>query len=170
MTGLSKPELATNDGHKCRTEDVSRAKEDRIVSRALRIVEGRARRPGSPMGDPSSCGAYFRLRLGNEEREHFEAAFLDSRNRLIVTERLFSGTIDGAQVSPRIVAQRALALNATAVIVAHNHPSGHPEPSSADRAITSQLKEVLQMVDVRLLDHFVVTGDQAVSLAVRGLL
>lgn len=150
-------------------DDGSRAKEDKIVCRALRIVEGRARAPGCPMGDPESCGAYFRLRLGNEEREHFEAAFLDSRNRLIATERLFSGTIDGAQVSPRIVAQRALALNATAVVLAHNHPSGHPEPSSADRAITAHLKDILQMLDVRLLDHFVVTADQAVSLAVRGL-
>ena len=101
-------------------------------------------------------------------REHFEVAFLDSRHRLIAVERMFSGSVDGAQVHPRVVVQRALALNAAAAMVAHNHPSGYAEPSAADRAVTTQLKSALAMVEVRLLDHFVVTADRAVSMAARG--
>lgn len=145
-------------------------RDDRAIARALRILARRACKPGQAMGDVSTCGAFFRLRLGNEGREHFEVAFLDAQHRLLAVERLFSGTIDGAHVSPRIVVQRALAMNAAAIILAHNHPSGSPEPSAADEAITSQLKRVLQLVDVRLRDHFVVTGDQALSMAGRGLL
>lgn len=122
------------------------------------------------MSDPGTCGRFFRLRLGDEAREHFEVAFLDTRHRLIAAERLFSGTVDGAEVHPRIVVQRALVLNAAAVMVAHNHPSGHAEVSAADRAVTARLKNVLLLVDIRLLDHFVVTADQAVSMAARGLL
>ena len=96
-------------------------------------------------------------------------AFLDTQHRLIAVERLFSGSVDSAEVRPRIVVQRALALNAAAVMVAHNHPSGDAEPSAADRAVTAQLKSVLRVVDVRLLDHFVVTAGQAVSMAAMGL-
>lgn len=95
---------------------------------------------------------------------------MDAQHRLLAVERLFSGTIDGANVYPRIVLQRALALNSAAVILAHNHPSGNPDPSAADRAITTRLKEALGLVDVRLLDHFVVTADQALSVAARGML
>jgi DNA repair protein RadC len=106
--------------------------------------------------------------LGGEEREHFEAAFLNTRHQLIAAERLFSGTVDGAEVHPRIVIQRAMALNAAAILLAHNHPSGHTEPSAADRALTARLKVALGLVDVRLLDHFVVTAGEAVSMAARG--
>jgi DNA repair protein RadC len=148
----------------------ARGRDDKVIALALDILERRAGRPGRLMGDAVTCGAYFRLRLGGEGREHFEVAFLDTRNRLIAVERLFSGTVDGAVVTPRIVVQRALALNGAAVIVAHNHPSGDAQPSRADCVITTQLKSVLQMVDVRLLDHFIVTGTEAVSLAARGLL
>lgn len=150
--------------------DAARARDDKVIARALGILERRAGKPGRLMGDAVTCGAFFRLRLGGEGREHFEVAFLDTRNRLIAVERLFSGTVNGAVVTPRIVVQRALALNAAAVIVAHNHPSGDPEPSRADCVITTQLKSVLQMVDVRLLDHFIVTATESVSLAARGLL
>ncbi len=151
-------------------EAAARLRDDRAIARALRILARRACRPGQTMGDVPTCSAFFRLRLGNEGREHFEVAFLDAQHRLLAVERLFSGTIDGAHVSPRIVVQRALALNAAAIILAHNHPSGSPEPSAADRAVTAQLKSVLQLVDVRLLDHFVVTADQALSMAGRGLM
>ncbi len=101
-------------------------------------------------------------------REHFEVAFLDSQHRLIAVERLFSGSLDGAEIHPRIIVQRALALNAAGILVAHNHPSGNTEPSAADKAVTAQLKAALRMVEVRLLDHFVVTNSQAVSMAARG--
>lgn len=149
-------------------EEASRRREDRAIARALRILERRAGSCGQSLGDVATCEAFFRLRLGGEMREHFEVAFLDSRHRLIAVERMFSGSVDGAQVYPRVVVQRALALNAAAIMVAHNHPSGYAEPSAADRAVTTQLKSALGMVEVRLLDHFVVTADQAVSMAARG--
>ncbi|MGT3860537.1 JAB domain-containing protein [Stenotrophomonas maltophilia] len=120
------------------------------------------------LSEVATCGAFFRLRLGSEEREHFEAAFLNTRHQLIAVERLFSGTVDGAEVHPRIVVQRALALNASAVLLAHNHPSGNTEPSAADCALTARLKAALVLVDIRLLDHFVVTGAEVVSMASRG--
>ncbi|MEL6046736.1 JAB domain-containing protein [Stenotrophomonas maltophilia] len=146
----------------------ARVREDRAIARALRILAQRVGEAGELLGDPTTCGAFFRLRLGSEPREHFEAAFLDTRHRLIAVERLFSGTVDGAEVHPRIVVQRALALNASALLLAHNHPSGNPDPSAADRALTARLKIALGLVDVRLLDHFVVTASASVSLAARG--
>lgn len=152
------------------TEAASQLRDDRAIARALRILQRRACKPGQAMSDVTTCGAFFRLRLAHEAREHFEVAFLDAQHRLLAVERLFSGTIDGANVYPRIVLQRALALNSGAVILAHNHPSGNPDPSAADRAITTRLKEALGLVDVRLLDHFVVTADQALSMAARGML
>lgn len=148
----------------------SRVREDRVIARALRILENRASKPGVLMSDPGTCGRFFRLRLGNEAREHFEVAFLDTRHRLIAVERLFSGSIDAAEVHPRIVVQRALDLNCAAVLLAHNHPSGHPEPSQMDLAVTARLKRALGLVEVRVLDHFVVTAQEAVSMAARGLL
>lgn len=152
------------------SEGAVRAREDRTIDRALRILEQRVRGPGPSLSEGATCGAFFRLRLGGEEREHFEAAFLNTRHQLIAVERLFSGTVDGAEVHPRIVVQRALALNASAVLLAHNHPSGHAEPSAADRVLTARLKAALGLVEVRLLDHFVVTTGEAVSMAARGLI
>lgn len=136
-----------------------------ILGQALEILESRAMVSGLLLGDPDVAGRFFRLRLGNEIREHFEVAFLDARNRLIAVERLFSGSIDCAEIHPRIVVQRALAQNAAAVLLAHNHPSGHCEPSEADRAITKRLKEVLAMVEVRVVDHLVVSAGQNTSMA-----
>jgi len=149
-------------------EGAVRTREDRTIARALHILDRRVHERGQLLGDAATCSAFFRLRLGCEQREHFEAAFLNTKHELIGVERLFSGTVDGAQVYPRIVVQRSLALNAAAVLLAHNHPSGHAEPSSADRALTAQLKTILGLVDVRLLDHFVVAAGEAVSLASRG--
>ncbi|MCD9045928.1 JAB domain-containing protein [Luteimonas sp. MHLX1A] len=151
-----------------RSEGAVRAREDRTIDQALRILEQRLRGLGPSLSEVVTCGAFFRLRLGSEEREHFEAAFLNTRHQLIAVERLFSGTVDGAEVHPRIVVQRALALNASAVLLAHNHPSGHAEPSAADRALTARLKSALGLVEVRLLDHFVVTAGEAMSMAARG--
>ena len=150
------------------SEGAARAREDRTIARALRILERRGGEPGQLLSNPVTCGAFFRLRLGGERREHFEAAFLNTRHQLIAVERLFSGTVDGAEVHPRILVQRALALNASAVLLAHNHPSGNTEPSAADRALTARLKAALGLVDVRLLDHFVVTAGEVASMAARG--
>jgi DNA repair protein RadC len=147
-----------------------RDQQDAVIAQALAILSARAQTPGLFMQDPPTAGQFFRLRLGEERREHFEVAFLDNRHRLIAVERLFSGSVDGAEVHARVVLQRALALNAVAVMVAHNHPSGNPEPSTADRTLTARLREALGLVDIRVLDHFVVTATEAVSLAARGLM
>ncbi len=120
------------------------------------------------MTDPTAAGRYFSQRLRGFAHEVFAVLFLDSRHRALAFEELFRGTIDGAEVHPREVVRRALAHNAAAVIVGHNHPSGSREPSAADRAVTAQLKQALSLVDVRLLDHFVVGDGAAVSLAARG--
>ena len=123
---------------------------------------------GEAMTDPSAAGRYFAQRLRGQPQEIFAALFMDTRHRALAFEELFRGTVDGAEVHPREVARRALAYNAAAVIVGHNHPSGNPEPSAADRAVTARLKQALALVDVRLLDHFVVADGPPVSLAARG--
>ena len=141
-------------------EDILRAAEEILTRRFLR--EGTA-------SDPAAAGRIFKMRLAHLEREVFTVMFLDTRHRIIAIEDLFHGTIDGVEVHPRVVAQRGLALNAAAVILAHNHPSGSTDPSAADRAVTAQLKSVLAGLDIRLLDHFVVGGaNPPVSLAARG--
>ncbi len=123
---------------------------------------------GEALTDPAAAGRYFAQRLRSRPHEVFAALFLDSRHRALAFEELFAGTIDGAEVHPREVVRRALAHNAAAVIVGHNHPSGSAEPSAADRAVTARLKQSLSLVDIRLLDHFVVGDGAPVSMAARG--
>lgn len=123
---------------------------------------------GEAMTDPHAAGRYFALKLRSQSREVFAALFLDTRHRALAWEELFSGSVDSSEVHPREVVRRALAHNAAAVIVGHNHPSGNPEPSAADRAVTARLKQALALVDVRLLDHFVIADGPPVSLAARG--
>ena len=117
---------------------------------------------------PDDAVRFFRARLADLPHEVFSCLFLDTRHRLIRYEELFRGTVDGAAVYPREVLKRALHHNAAAVIFGHNHPSGISEPSEADRGITLKLGRALALVDVRLLDHLVVTRDGHVSLAERG--
>lgn len=123
---------------------------------------------GAALSDPHAAGRYFAQRLRGRPHEVFAALFLDTRHRVVAFEELFQGTLDGAEVHPREVVRRALGHNAAAVIVAHNHPSGNPEPSAADRAVTARLKQSLALVDLRLLDHFVIGDGPPVSLAARG--
>lgn len=123
---------------------------------------------GAALTDPAAAGRYFAQRLRSHPCEVFAALFLDTRHRALAFEELFRGTVDGAEVHPREVVRRALAHNAAAVIVGHNHPSGSAEPSAADRAVTARLKQSLALVDIRLLDHFVVGDGAPVSLAARG--
>ena len=123
---------------------------------------------GEALTDPQAAGRYFARRLRGHPYEVFAALFLDTRHRALGFEARFRGTVDGAEVHPREVARRALAHNAAALIVGHNHPSGSPEPSAADRAVTARLKQALALVDVRLLDHFVIGDGAPVSLAARG--
>jgi len=123
---------------------------------------------GSEMLDADAAGRYFTSRLRPRKQEVFAALFLDTRHRALAFEELFSGSINQAQVHPREVLRRALAHNAAAVIVGHNHPSGHPEPSSADRSLTRRLHSALGLLDIRLIDHLVIGDGTPISMAARG--
>jgi DNA repair protein RadC len=125
---------------------------------------------GAALTDPARAAEYFARRLRHLPHEEFACLFLDTRHRLLAFETLFRGTLDGAEVHPREVAKRCLALNAAAVILGHNHPSGSAEPSAADRAVTARLKQSLALVEVRLLDHVVIGDGPPCSMAQRGLL
>lgn len=122
------------------------------------------------LSSPQAVRDYLRLQLGSREYEVFMAVFLDTQNRVIAIEELFRGSLKETSVYPREVVKRALAHNAAALIFAHNHPSGVAEPSRADEAITLALKQALALVDVRVLDHFIVAAGGGVSLAERGLI
>ena len=119
---------------------------------------------------PQAVRDYLQLQLGSRPHEIFAVLFLDSQHRLIVLEEMFRGTLTQTSVYPREIIVRALALNAASVVLAHNHPSGTARPSRADETLTQTLKAALALVDVRVLDHFVVTGTEAVSMAELGLL
>jgi DNA repair protein RadC len=123
---------------------------------------------GDLLTSPGMVRSFLRSRLRHQRHEVFSALFLDTQNRLLSYEELFRGTLDSCAVHPREVVKRAIALHAAAVIFAHNHPSGHAEPSVADRQITERLKSALALVDVRVLDHLVVGDGDVVSLAERG--
>lgn len=125
---------------------------------------------GVSLTSPAMTMEYLQTVLRDRNREIFTCLFLDTRHRVIASENLFQGSIDGACVYPRVVAERALRLSAAAVIVAHNHPSGVSEPSLADQAITRRLKDALLLLEIRLLDHFVVGDGAPVSMASRGML
>jgi DNA repair protein RadC len=127
-------------------------------------------RRGNALENPEDTRRYVSARLRDYPHEVFACLFLDNRHRVIAFEELFHGTINGASVHPRVVVKKALAHNAAAVILAHNHPSGVAEPSSADRHITQQLVDALRLVEIRVLDHLVVGDGEAVSFAERGLL
>lgn len=145
------------------------ASADEILDAARLAVDQRMQR-GASFLDPAAAQAFFSDKLCGLEREVFAVAFLDTRHKLIEYAELFFGTIDGAEVHPREVVRYALRYNAAAVIVAHNHPSGISDPSTADRAVTARLKQALALVDVRLLDHIVVAGRNVVSMAALGLM
>ena len=147
--------------------------DDEIVARAIRILDERMKaRPNynaKAMTSPVETRQYLRLNLAERPNEAFCVLFLDNRHRLIAFEELFYGTIDSAHVHPRVVVERTLQLGAASLILAHNHPSGVAEPSQADLAITRRLRDALGLIDVRLLDHFIVGDTEIVSLAERGL-
>jgi DNA repair protein RadC len=145
------------------------------VARLLAALElgrrylGAPLEPRCPLGAPADAARYLKAKLLDLPHEVFCCLFLDTRHRLIRYEELFRGTIDGATVYPREVVKRALVHNASAVILGHNHPSGVSEPSDADRSITLKLAKALALVEIRLLDHVVVSRGGHVSLAERGL-
>lgn len=127
-------------------------------------------RAGDALSSPAAVRDFLRLRLQGLAHEVFMAVYLDAQNRVLAAEELFRGTLTQTSVYPREVVKRALAHNAGGVILAHNHPSGVAEPSQADRWLTDQLKHALALVDVKVLDHFIVAGGSGVSFAERGWL
>jgi DNA repair protein RadC len=122
------------------------------------------------MNSPKEVENYLKIKLAAEPDEWFAVMFLTSQHRLISFEKLFRGTIDSSQVHIRVIARRALELNAAALILAHNHPSGIAEPSNADQKITSKIKDSLEIFDIKVLDHFIVSSNECCSFAERGLL
>ncbi|MGH8569593.1 MAG: RadC family protein [Gammaproteobacteria bacterium] len=134
-----------------------------------RFLEARLHRADT-LSSPETTRSYLMYRLKGLAYEAFLCLFLDNRHRVISCEEMFRGTVDTAQVYPREVVKRALVLNAAAVILAHNHPSGEAEPSHADRAITERLKDALALIEVRVLDHLVIGDGVATSMAERGLM
>jgi DNA repair protein RadC len=143
--------------------------EDRIIAQALEILTRRLLR-GPALLNPASTRDYLRLTFGERESEVFVVVHLDNQHRVTHVEELFKGTIDGCNVYPREVVKSCLLKNTAAVIFAHNHPSGVATPSQADISITSRLKTALNTIDIRVLDHVVVSAVDTVSFAERGLL
>ena len=140
-----------------------------ILEAAQKLLETRARY-GSALTSPGAVRDYLRLSLSDRPHEVFVCIWLDAQHRVMEFEELFRGTLTQTSVYPREVVKAALAKNAAAVIFAHNHPSGVAQPSQADELLTRNLKEALSLIDVKVLDHFIVAGLQGVSFAERGLL
>jgi len=126
-------------------------------------------KPGTSIQSPADSQHYLKARLRDRPQEIFCAIFLDNRHRVLAFEELFHGTIDATTVYPREILRRALHRNAAAVILAHNHPSGVAEPSASDQSITRRVRDALELIDVRLLDHFIVGDGVCVSMAARGM-
>jgi len=154
-----------------RTQAAARkADDDAIIAQAIAIVERRMFSRGAALLSPRDSAAFLKLKLAGQAFEVFGVLFLDNRHRVIAFEEMFRGTLDGASVHPREVVRAALGHNAAAVILSHNHPSGVAEPSAADRNITHQLRDALQLVGVRVLDHLVIGEGEPTSMAARGLI
>ena len=152
------------------TEDVRIAEENQVIEEALLILERRVFSRGPELTSPGIVAEYLKVLLAQEEHEVFGVVFLDAKHRVLAFEVLFHGSIDGASVYPRQVVKRALAHNAAAVILTHNHPSGCTEPSQADRVLTRRLQQALELVEIRVLDHFIVGAGRPTSLAECGWL
>ena len=161
------PEYGKTDGFAIRAKG---KKEDSVIAQALAILSDRMRKPGRAMSSPQDVKNYLILQSAELEHEEFSVLFLDAQHCVIAFESMFRGSISQTSVYPREVLKRALALNAAAVILSHNHPSGKPEPSRADEHLTQTLKSALALADIRVLDHIVIGGVSSVSFAERGLI
>lgn len=147
------------------------AREERAIYRAICILETFMKQATrETFNSPSEVRKYLSLKLAREESEQFMVMFLDAQHRLIEAETMFHGTLTQTSVYPREVVKRALYHNAAAVLLAHNHPSGVTSPSMADKILTDALKQSLSLLDVRVLDHFIVAGSEVLSFAEYGLM
>ena len=136
-----------------------------VIDNALEILETRMKYHSPALSNPTDVKNYLMLKLAERESEVFSCLYLDNKHQVIEFVELFYGTIDGCSVHPREIVKQALALNAAAVIFAHNHPSGAIEPSTADEFITTRLKSALDLVDINVLDHFIIGGTAYCSFA-----
>lgn len=151
--------------------NMTKSNTDKLISKALRCLEDRLKYvAGEVLNSSGHVCDYLRLQLAQEKNEVFSVLFLDNRHRLLAFEKMFHGTINESVVYPRSIIQKALEHNAAALIAAHNHPSGSLEPSMADKEITRNLKSVMDVMDIKLLDHIIVTPMETYSFAERGLL
>lgn len=139
------------------------------IREAISILETNFKR-SEAMTNSDLVKQFCQLQIATKLDEHFGCMFLDNQHRLISYETMFTGTIDGAAVYPRVVVRRALEMNAAAVIFTHNHPSGLPKPSEADITITKRLKDSLALIDIRVLDHIIVGCEGTVSMSEQGLI
>jgi DNA repair protein RadC len=168
-TVTAEPERAERLLVRGECDELRTATASEIIAAARRAMTRRVRR-GTAMDSPRAVREFLAIKLGALEHELFAVLLLDTRHRLIEYVELFRGTIDGASVHPREVVKLALARNAAALVLAHPHPSGAAEPSQADELVTRRLREALALVDIRVLDHIIVAGGEAISFAERGLI
>lgn len=139
--------------------------EDKIINQAIEILEKRLKQPTQTLTNPKDVADYLKLVFNGLEYESFRVLYLNAQNQLIESSEMFKGTINTAAVYPREVVKAALSFNAAAVILAHNHPSGLAQPSSEDRQITDRLTKALSLIDVNVLDHFIIGGLVSYSFA-----
>ncbi len=144
--------------------------DDDVIRMAVGIINHRFGLKRASLNSPTLVRDYLKLTLTDKTHEVFVCVFLDAQNRVIAVDELFRGTLTQTSVYPREVVKAALHHNCAAVILAHNHPSGVAEPSHADQLLTANLKQTLALVDVKVLDHFIIAADQSLSMAERGLL
>lgn len=164
--------VAAAEADFCETKGMGQAKFvqlQAVLEMSRRALQEEIQR-GDALNSPRAVRDYLQLLLGGRHQEVFLVMFLDTQHRVIASEELFHGTLGQTSVYPREVVKRALAHNAAAVILAHNHPSGVAEPSQSDQLLTDALKQALSLVDVRVLDHFIVTAGQTLSFAEKGLI
>jgi DNA repair protein RadC len=151
-------------------EQLMYASKEAVIEAAIGFLEEQGLTYGDALTSPSATVEYLRLRIGSKEHEVFVVIYLSNQHQVIAVEELFRGTVDGAAVYPREVAKSALQHNAAAVVFGHNHPSGVTEPSAADRRITERLSSSLGLLDIRVLDHLIVSEASSYSFAEHGLL
>lgn len=163
--------FAASEADFCAIHGMGQAKyvQMQAVLEMSRRALGEEMRCGDALNSPGAVRDYLQLLLRGREQEVFMVIFLDAQHRVLAAEELFHGTLTQTSVYPREVVKRALFHNAAAVILAHNHPSGVAEPSQSDRLLTDALKQALALVDVRVLDHFIVAGSGCLSFAERGM-
>lgn len=164
--------FAANQDRFCRLPGMGIAKYTQLqaVLEIARRALSEELKNGNAMNSPEMVRDFLRLSLANKQHEVFIGIFLDAKNHTIATEELFSGTLTQASVYPREIVKRALHHNAAAIIFAHNHPSGIAEPSHADKILTQSLKQALAMIDVKVLDHFIIGNGTTMSFAEQNLI